>query len=273
MATRSAQQPPPAPSDAIRTALITGASSGIGRELARELAASGYDLVLVARRVERLEALARELESEHPSISVHVIGSDLSAPGAAAAIHKELEVRGISVECLVNNAGFSTNGRFCELDLAREVEMLQVNIVALVELTGLLAPAMVRRGRGRVLNISSTGAFQPAPNCTGYAASKAFVQSFSEGLAYELRNTGVTATAFCPNATNTEYAEVAGMKGAAIFKSGVAEPDYVAREARKAMERGKRVAIPGWMNRAQVRVTRFLPRTMVMRVAESMTRT
>ena len=201
------------------TALITGASAGLGLEYARLFAADKHDLVLVARRRERLDALAAELAAAH-GVKVHVVTADLMEPAAPQQIVDAVAALGVEVESLVNNAGFGTNGPFWELDPAKERGMIEVNVTALVALTRAFLPGMVQRKRGRVLNIGSTAGFQPGPYMAGYYASKAFVNSFTEGLAYELRGTGVTATVSCPGATATEFALVAGNEKSKLFKMG-----------------------------------------------------
>ncbi|HLN57107.1 MAG TPA: SDR family oxidoreductase, partial [Thermoanaerobaculia bacterium] len=191
-------------------ALVTGASSGIGKELARLIAADGYDLVLVARRQERLEELARELSVAH-GVSARVIAADLADPDSPKRIVEELEAERIAVDVLVNNAGFGIYGRLWNSDITRQLEIIQVNVVALTDLTGRLLPGMVSRKRGRIVNVASTAAFQPGPYQAVYYATKAYVLSFSEAIAEELKGTGVTVTALCPGPTTTEFQEAAGL--------------------------------------------------------------
>lgn len=248
------------------TALITGASAGIGAELARLFAADGHDLVLVARRREKLNALAAELAATH-HVTAHVIAADLRETGAAERIVTELSSRGIVVDFLVNNAGFGTRGAFAESDLAREVELVQVNIVALIQLTRLLLPGMIARKSGRVLNLGSTAGFVPGPFMAVYYASKAFVNSFTEALAVELENTGVTATASCPGATATEFAHVSDTESAALFKSRVMGAKDVARNAYRAMHSRDVIAIAGFRNKMRIASLRLAPRSLVRKVA------
>jgi short-subunit dehydrogenase len=177
-------------------ALVTGASSGIGADLARELAKDGHDLILSARRLEPLRMLADELKSVGANSSI--IAADLSKSGAAAALVREIETQGLTVEVLISNAGLGDNGRFDQSDPLRVSEMLQVNVVALTELTRLLLPPMVARGKGRVMLVASMAGFQPGPQMAVYCASKAYVLSFGEAIAYELRDSGVTVTTLCP---------------------------------------------------------------------------
>jgi short-subunit dehydrogenase len=251
------------------TALITGASSGLGTEYAKLFAADEHDLVLVARRRERLEALARELESSR-GVKAHVIAADLSAPGAPARIAEEVARLGLQIDFLVNNAGFGARGAFAELEPARELEMIQVNITALVALTRALLPAMIERRRGRILNIGSTAGFTPGPFMAVYYASKAFVNSFSEALSYELRGTGVTATLSCPGATATEFAEVAGSARSVLFRLGAAPAATVAREGYRAMMQGKPMVIHGLKNKLTVQSLRLSPRALARAIAASL---
>ena len=188
--------------------LVTGASSGIGLELAKCFAADQSNLILVARNTAAMEALASELRREH-QIEVHVITADLSLPASPPQIFDELQSRGIVVDVLVNNAGFGLHGGFADLPLARQLEIVQVNVAALVALTGLFLPGMLARERGGILNVGSVAGFLPGPNMAVYFASKAFVLSFSEALFEELRVTGVSVTNLCPCATETNFSRVA----------------------------------------------------------------
>ncbi len=190
------------------TALITGASSGLGEEFARQLARENYDLVLAARREDRLRAVAEQAKGLG-SPRAEVISSDLGKPGAAQALYRQIGERGLEIDYLVNNAGFGTHGQFQHLPLEREIEEIDLNVSALVALTRLFLAAMVERKRGTVVNVASTAAFQPVPYMATYGATKAFVLSFSEALSVELRGTGVTVTALCPGPTRTEFQDVA----------------------------------------------------------------
>lgn len=257
-----------------RTALITGGSGGIGAELARLFARDGWDLVLVARSRDGLERVGRELAAAH-GIRYHAIPADLTDPAAPRAIHDAVQALGIHVDALVNNAGFGLMGSFVDTggeaptELARELEMLQVNIVALTHLSKLFLPAMVRRGRGYVMNVASTAAFQPGPLMAVYYASKAYVLSFSEALSVELAGTGVTATALCPGATRTEFQTVANMDGSRLFRAGhVMTAAEVAEAGYNAMRAGKSSIITGAVNRVMAAGTRFIPRAMAARLAK-----
>jgi uncharacterized protein len=254
-----------------KTALVTGASAGLGMELARLFAADKHDLVLVARRRDRLEQLAGELEGAHGS-HVLTLPCDLAMTGAPERLAAEMSKRGIEVEYLVNNAGFGTTGPFAELDLARELEMVHLNVTAVVHLTRLLLPAMLDRKSGRILNVGSTAGFQPGPFMAVYYASKAFVNSFTEALWFELRGTGVSATLCCPGATATEFSQIAGNDQSALFKKGVMRASEVASQAYQAMMGGKPIVIPGLRNKLGLQSLRVAPRAMVRRVTAALNR-
>ena len=243
------------------TALITGASRGLGLELARLYAADGHDLVLIARSGDALDTLAADLRQAH-GIQVRTLVEDLADPKASSRIAAALADTAIDV--LVNNAGFGTNGAFHTLPVQREVDQVQVNVTALTALTGHFLPAMVERGRGHVLNIASTAAFQPGPFMATYYATKAYVLSFSEGLAHELKGTGVTVTAHCPGATATGFAAIAGNDVAKLFTlKAPANAAQVAAHAYASARAGKAVAIPGVQNWLGAFGVRFGPRWLV----------
>lgn len=243
-------------------ALVTGASSGIGLELAKLLAVDGHDLVLVARRKDRLAQIKQELEAKH-GVIVHVLAEDLSDPAAADRIHREIQRRKLDVDILINNAGLGLVGSFATTDWEKERSLLQVNMLALTQLTKLLLPAMLRRKRGRILNVSSVAAFVPGPGMALYYASKAYVQSFSEALAEEVAGTGVTITALCPGPTQSEFAQVAGMGSAALFRRTVPTAARVAVDGYRAMLRGQRVVISGLDNQLNRFFLRFLPSWLI----------
>jgi uncharacterized protein len=253
----------------VGTALVTGASSGLGVEYARLFAAEKHDLLLVARRRDRLEALAGELRSAH-GVRVAVMAADLAAPQGAEQVVEEARRLGLEIEFLVNNAGLGASGAFADLPLGRELEMIQVNIAALVSLTRLLLPAMVARKRGRILNLGSTAGFPPGPFMAVYYASKAFVNSFTEALWYELRGTGVTATVSCPGATATEFAVVAGNDRSLLFRLGAAPAAAVAREGYRAMMKGKPIIVHGLRNKLTVQSLRLSPRALSRAIAASL---
>src|SRR3954468_13185859 len=218
-----------------QTALVTGASSGIGLELAKVLARHGYDLVLVARKRDALEAVAGQIEGQY-DVKAHVFAADLRRREAPEAIWDFLRNEAIPVTVLINNAGFGLGGEFADTELTRELEMIQVNIAALTHLTKLFLPAMIKAKSGRILNLASTAAFQPGPLMAVYYATKAYVLSFSEALAEELRNSGVTVTALCPGPTRTEFADVAQTGTSRLFTTfGVASATDVAEFGYDAM--------------------------------------
>jgi len=241
--------------------LITGASRGIGLELAKLLAADGSNLVLVARSAQPLEALAEELRGAH-GVEVRVEVADLADPAAPGGLAEALA--DLQIDVLINNAGFGSTGAFWELPVEGEVGQVQVNIAALTALTRLFLPGMVARKHGRVLNIASTAAFQPGPYMSTYYATKAYVLSFSEGLAHELKGTGVTVTAHCPGATATGFGAVAGNDKNKLFtKMTPASAPEVAAHAYAAMKAGKAVSIHGLMNWFAAWSVRFSPRAVV----------
>ncbi len=249
-----------------QTALVTGASSGIGRELCKLFAADGCDVVVVARREQRLRELAEELEAEF-SAHIRVEPCDLSVSEARNALFERLADDDVPIDFLVNNAGFGSNGWFHELDREREIDQVRVNVVAVTDLTRRFLPGMVARGSGRILNIASTAAFQPGPYMSVYYATKAYVLSFTEGIAHELDGTGVTATAHCPGATSTEFAKEASNEDTLLFKSGAASVESVAKHAYRSMKRGKVVAVPGLVNKIGAAMVRFSPRGVIRSIA------
>jgi len=254
-----------------KTALITGASSGLGRCFARFFAADGHDTVLVARRRDRLDELAAELQAKGGRSTV--IAEDLANAGAPQRIFSALGDKGIEIEFLVNNAGFGAVGDFSGSDLARELEMVQVNVNALVHLTGLVLPGMVKRRSGRILNVGSTAGFQPGPGMATYYATKAFVNSFTEALSHELRGTGVSATVSCPGATDTEFGHVAGNDKSILFRLGTATADSVARQAYDAMMAGRPMIVHGLTNKLAAQSLRFSPRSVVRTLVASLNKT
>ncbi|MBD3220628.1 SDR family NAD(P)-dependent oxidoreductase [bacterium] len=251
--------------------LITGASSGIGADLAREHARAGGSLVLVARRRERLEELAAELADRHDAEAL-ILARDLTAPDAAGALHRDIAERGLEVDHLINNAGFGGLGLFHEIAPERHEAMIQLNVLALTQLTRFFLPEMIARGSGRVLNVASVAGFVPGPWQAAYYATKAYVLSLTEALAVELRGTGVTVTALCPGPTTTEFAEQAGADRLKLFESGTATSADVAAYGYRAMLRGKTVAIHGASNRMVPTLLRVLPRGVPARMVERVQR-
>jgi short-subunit dehydrogenase len=246
------------------TVLITGASSGIGLELAKGFAADKANLILVARNTTAMETLAAELRREH-KIDVHVITADLSKPEAPPQIFEELKGRGTVVDVLVNNAGFGLHGSFAELPLARQLEIIQVNIAALVALTGLFLPGMIERKAGGILNVGSVAGFLPGPNMAVYYASKAFVQSFSEALFEELRGTGVSVTNLCPGPTESNFFKVARGHRSRELQAAKMSAAEVAAAGHRAFRDGCCVKIPGTKNRFLAQLPRILPRAAIRR--------
>jgi short-subunit dehydrogenase len=244
-------------------ALITGASSGIGWELAKLFAAGRYDVFLVARNESALKNLARDLEGQHGIRAVPII-ADLSRPGASVQITES--TGGAEITALVNNAGFGLLGPFSSTPLDRDLEMIQVNIAALTELTRRLLPGMIERRRGMILNVASTAAFQPGPLMAVYYASKAYVLSFSLALSVELAGTGVTSTLLCPGPTRTGFQAVAGAREMRM-EGYVADAASVARAGYRAMLRGRSMVTPGAINNALALGTRMVPRIWTARIA------
>ncbi len=252
-----------------RTALITGASSGFGLQFVRRFAADRFDVVLVARRGAPMEELAAEMEERH-GVATVVLPKDLAEPGAAADVMANLGERGVRVDALVNNAGFSTYGPLAETDLDVTIEMLRVNVLALTELTRRCLPGMIERGWGRVLNLGSVGSFGPAPMTAAYAATKAYVLSLSLALREELVGTGVTVTALCPGPTATGFQARAEMADS-VLMAGKNLPGAVevADAGYDAMTRGRPYLVTGASSRAFAFGSRFLPRTTMARIAGS----
>jgi short-subunit dehydrogenase len=249
------------------TAVVTGASFGIGRDLAEICAREGHDLVLVARTQEKLESVREELERRF-AVSSRVYAMDLTESAAPNELCAALEKKGIEVELLVNNAGFGSAGPFVEADLQLQLDMIQLNIKALTHLSRLLLPPMVERGRGRILNVASVAGFQPGPFMAVYYASKAFVLSFSEAMAEEVRGKGVTVTALCPGPTATEFQARAKMESSRLRRLGLMSSRAVAEQGYRGMMGGRTVVVAGLMNRLLVQSLRLSPRFVVRKVAK-----
>src|SRR3954447_2185986 len=247
------------------TSLVTGASSGIGAAIAKELASRGHAVALVARREERLQSLATEIAAEL-GVPAEVIACDLGDPGERDRLAEALTDRGRSVEVLVNNAGFGHQADFAISPRERMVEMVRLNVEAVVDLTSRFLTPMVERGRGSVMNIASLGAFQPLPGSAVYGASKAFVLSFSEAIRTELRGSGVSVTAVCPGPVRTEFMAVAEFPGVEDRTPGIVwtSADDVARQAVEGAEHDKRVVVPGLLNRAGALAGQHSPRAVAL---------
>ncbi len=245
-------------------ALVTGASAGIGKAIAEELAAAGANLIVTARRTERLVALASHLSAKH-SVKVEVFQADLTHPEATRDIHAFTSGKGIEVELLVNNAGFGAFGHIQDIPIERLLEMIRVNCLAVVELTRLYLPAMIGRRRGDVLIVASTASFQPVPFISVYAATKAFDLIFAEGIAEEVRPFGVSVCALCPGTTDTEFQEVAQQPNRAFRFAETAQK--VARVGLEGLAHGETCVISGGRNRWMVRAIRLAPRRLVARMA------
>ncbi|HEY8210656.1 MAG TPA: SDR family oxidoreductase [Myxococcaceae bacterium] len=242
------------------TTLITGPTSGIGLDLTALFAADKHDLVLVSRSADKLEQLAAELRQKH-GVAVTVLAMDLSEPAAPAALCSELERRKIAVDVLVNNAGYAQYGAFTETDADQERRMMQLNMITLTELTKRLVPGMVKRGRGRVLNVASTAAFMPGPLMAVYYATKAYVLSLSEALASELQGTGVSVTALCPGPTRTGFQARAQMESSKLVQGKIMDSATVAKVGYRGLMAGKPLVIPGFSNQVQAMAPRLIPRS------------
>jgi uncharacterized protein len=249
------------------TALITGASGGIGLELARIFAAQNYNLVLVARSENKLREIANELQQHH-NVTIRVLAKDLSQPSAPDEIFHELQAQNIPVDVLVNNAGFGSYGPFWETPLDNELQLLQLNIVALTHLTKLFLPGMRQRRKGKILNVASTAAFQPGPLMAVYYASKAYVLSFSQALSEELRGSGVTVTALCPGPTTSGFQERAAMQSSKLIEANMMTSRQVAVAGFRGLMRGKDVIVPGLQNKALGILAKYLPTSVALKIVK-----
>jgi short-subunit dehydrogenase len=247
-------------------ALITGASSGIGLELARLAAADGHNVVLVARSANRLNTLAHELRGTH-NIECIAFPSDLTKSNAPLQLIQALDAQGITVDVLINNAGFGDRGSVVSLGLQRQLDMVQVNTTAVTALTRLILPGMIKRKRGAILNVASTAAFQAGPNMTVYYATKAYVLHFSEGLCEELNGTGVTTTCLCPGPTVTGFAREANIENSRLFRLWPMNAKEVAQAGWTGLKNGKAIVIPGFKNRLTAFSTRLSPRSLARKIA------
>jgi uncharacterized protein len=263
--------PEPRPSSA---ALVTGASAGIGAEIARELAARGHNLVLVARRKDRLDMIADTLTEEY-GVRAETLACDLGKATARNRLPGQVAKLELDIEILVNNAGFATNGPFHKSDPERELEQVRLLVEAPVGLTSAFVPDMVKRGRGAILNISSTAGMQPLPYSAGYSAAKAYLLTFSEAIHQELRGHGVAVTVMCPGPVSTEFWEISGwqVQGGQTFESAVPKPAWItpqqaARDGIRGLEQGTRVVVPGFQVRAAMQAVRYLPHAVKLPAIE-----
>jgi uncharacterized protein len=265
--TSSTSSPSSSPTSSPQTALITGASGGIGYELAKLFARDRYNLVLVARSAETLNQLAVELQTQH-GVRVTVAPLDLAEPSAPKFLFDQLRRERIDVDILVNNAGFGVLGQFAQMPEKEILDQIQLNITALTRLTKLFLAPMLERRAGRIMNVASTAAFQPGPLMAVYYATKAYVLSFSEALANETSGSGVTVCCFCPGATNTGFAKRAGMEGSRLFKQvGAMNAETVARDGYRGLMAGRTVVISGVRNWLVAESVRFAPRKVVTAIS------
>lgn len=246
-----------------KTAVITGASSGLGLEFVKLFANDGYNLVVIARNEQKL----LEIKQNYPTINVTVIPKDLSKPGTIIEIVNELDMQQIQVDVLVNNAGFGLLGSFESLSIEQQLNMIQLNISSLTELTYHLLPKLKMSESGKILNVASTAAFQPGPNMAVYYATKAFVLSFSEALAEELKEHNITVTTLCPGATKTNFSSVAKVENTKMFSNAMSS-DVVAQQGYRALMQGKGVVITGGSNKVGALAAKFLPRRTAAKVAK-----
>ena len=244
-----------------KVALVTGASAGLGLEFARQLARRGHRLVLAARRKDRLDELARELGD------ARAVAIDLSKAGAATTLLADIEANGETIDLLVNNAGFGLIGRFAKLDAERQRQMIDLNIGTLVDLCRAVAPSMIERESGAILNVASTAAFQPGPRMAVYFATKAFVLSFTEALHEELKPHGVRVSCLCPGPTRTEFGDVAGFGGNGAFDRVAMEAPEVVAAGLNGLDQNRAVVVPGIVNKIGATSTRFVPRSVVRKIA------
>jgi short-subunit dehydrogenase len=244
-----------------KVALITGASAGLGVEFARRLSERGHTLVLVARRKERLEELAAELGN------ARAVAIDLSQADAAAKLMRDIDAAGEQVDLLVNNAGFGLIGRFAEADGKRLRQMIDLNVGTLTDLCRAVAPGMIERRSGAILNVASTAAFQPGPNMAVYFATKAFVLSLTEALHEELKPDGIKVSCLCPGPTRTEFGEVAGFGGNSMFDRVAMNAAEVVETGLRGLDRNQAVVVTGWINKVGAAGTRFAPRSVVRKIA------
>lgn len=253
-------------SDRTKTALITGASSGFGREFVRLFAHDGYHVILVARHESELQTVADETRTQYPACVTTVITKDLSVPGSASELYQEVISRGLLVDVLINNAGFGNHGLFVETDLEKEQKMMHLNVISLVELTKLFLRDMVGRNEGKILQLASTVSFMPVPRLAVYAASKAFVLSFTEAVQHELEDSNVTMTALCPGASDTDFFDRADAEDARIVEdTGLDDPAKVARDGYEALMKGEARVVSGTKNKIQTLLSNFVPDSLLVK--------
>jgi short-subunit dehydrogenase len=251
-------------------AVVTGASSGLGIDFASELAKDGYDLILVARSTAALESVAADLLSKHGTTS-HVLTHDLAKPGAGATLAAAIADLGLVPDALINNAGFGDNSEFADADASMLSEMTQLNVVTLTDLTRALLPGMLAKKKGRIMLLGSTAAFQPGPHMAVYCATKAYVLSFGEAIAYELRGSGVTVTTVCPGATKTGFQKVASIDdGSPLNRAGMMSSAEVARQGYRALKAGLPVTVTGVPNLLSATMGRHMPHALVLPIAARM---
>ena len=253
------------------TALVTGASGGIGLELAREHAKTGGDLILVARSQDKLETIKSDFE-KHYKVAVHLIVKDLAEPNAAKEVFDETEKLGLEIEVLINNAGVGEFGHFTDYPLEKDEQMINLNMLELTQFCKLYLPQMVARKSGKILNVASSAAFQPGPTMAVYFATKAYVLHFSEALNNEVKRKGISVTALCPGATDSGFVAAANMEDSKLMKNKkLPTSSAVARYGYKSMMKGKAVAVHGFMNKIMVNSVRFAPRSWVVKLARMLT--
>jgi short-subunit dehydrogenase len=250
-----------------KTALITGATSGLGYEFVKLFAKDGYNLVIVSRNKQKMEQIKQSFQN----IEIKVIVKDLSEPNAVKEVIEEMDKQGIAIDVLVNNAGFGLLGHFDQLDIQEQLNMIQLNVAALTELTYYLLPKMKQKKDGKILNIASTAAFQPGPLMAVYYATKAYVLSFSEALVEELSDSKVTVTTLCPGPTKTNFGSVANVEGTKMFSRAM-NAEIVAKQGYNALLNGKRVVVTGGLNKAGTIAAKFLPMSLAAKIAKSIAR-
>lgn len=253
----------------MKTALITGASSGIGESFAYIFAKNAFNTVLVARSEDKLNEIASKIKHEY-NINAKVVSADLSKPNSPKELYDRMKAENIDIDFLINNAGFGDKGMFYDTNWEKENTMINLNINSLTHMTKLFVKDMIKRGSGRILNVASTGAFQPCPHMSVYCATKSYVLSFSQGINNELRKKGITVTALCPGATRTGFAKTAGNADSKLFQGNIPSPEQVASYGYKALMKGKSVATHGFKNQFLAFITRFMPRNFVTNISGNM---